>query len=54
MVQKSDPYENVITERINGILKYDIDKFEYKKDFDQTNRRCINKLTPHLSNHYLA
>lgn len=29
MTQESDPYENAIAERINGILKqeYDIDKF---------------------------
>lgn len=60
MTQESDPYENAIAERINGILKqeYDIDKF----DVDLKTRKILvkqvvkvyNELRPHLSNHYLT
>lgn len=60
MTQESDPYENAIAERINGILKqeYDIDKF----NVDLITRKILvkqaimlyNEFRPHLSNHYLT
>lgn len=60
MTQESDPYENAIAERVNGILKqeYEIDKF----NVDLKTRRILvkqavkkyNELRPHLSNHYLT
>ena len=60
MTQNSDPYENAVAERINGILKqeFDIDKY----DLETKLRRKIvnesidiyNKIRPHFSNHYLT
>jgi transposase InsO family protein len=60
MTQNSDPYENAIAERVNGILKqeFDIDKY----DIQTALRRKIvneaigiyNELRPHFSNHYLT
>ena len=60
MTQNSDPYENAVAERINGILKqeFDIDKY----DLETLPRRKIvdesieiyNELRPHFSNHYLT
>ena len=43
MTQESDPYENAIAERINGILKqeYDIDKF----NVDLNTRKILVKQT---------
>jgi len=60
MTQNSDPYENAVAERVNGILKqeFDIDKY----DIETSLRRTIvneaigiyNELRPHFSNHYLT
>ncbi|STC93336.1 Integrase core domain [Chryseobacterium carnipullorum] len=60
MTQNSDPYENAVAERVNGILKqeFDIDKY----DIETSLRRKIvneaigiyNELRPHFSNHYLT
>jgi putative transposase len=60
MTQNSDPYENAVAERVNGILKqeFDIDKY----DIATSLRRKIvneaigiyNELRPHFSNHYLT
>ncbi|WP_228442256.1 integrase core domain-containing protein [Chryseobacterium nematophagum] len=60
MTQESDPYQNAIAERINGILKqeYDIDNF----NVDLITRKILvkqaiilyNECRPHLSNHYLT
>ena len=60
MTQNSDPYENAVAERINGILKqeFDIDKY----DVETKLRRKIvdesigiyNEIRPHFSNHYLT
>ncbi|MCQ9635020.1 IS3 family transposase [Chryseobacterium sp. WG14] len=60
MTQNSDPYENAVAERVNGILKqeFDIDKY----DIDTSMRRKIvdqsisvyNEFRPHFSNHYLT
>ena len=60
MTQESDPYENAIAERINGILKqeYDIDKFNVdlktRKILVKQAVKVYNELRPHLSNHYLT
>lgn len=60
MTQESDPYENAIAERINGILKqeYDIDKFNVdlntRKVLVKQAIKVYNELRPHLSNHYLT
>ncbi|MCU7617073.1 IS3 family transposase [Chryseobacterium sp. PBS4-4] len=60
MTQNSDPYENVVAERINGILKqeFDIDKYDLKtplrrKIVDES-IEIYNELRPHFSNHYLT
>lgn len=60
MTQNSDPYENAVAERVNGILKqeFDIDKY----DIETSMRRKIvdqaidiyNEFRPHFSNHYLT
>lgn len=60
MTQESDPYENAIAERINGILKqeYDIDKFNVdlntRKILVKQTVKIYNELRPHLSNNYLT
>ena len=60
MTQESDPYENAIAERVNGILKheYDIDKFNVdlniRKILVKQTVKVYNELRPHLSNHYLT
>ena len=60
MTQESDPYENAIAERVNGILKqeYDIDKFNIdlnkRKILVKQAVKVYNELRPHLSNHYLT
>lgn len=60
MTQASDPYENAIAERINGILKqeYNIDKFNVdlntrKKLVDDV-VKLYNEKRPHYSNYYLT
>jgi transposase InsO family protein len=60
MTQNSDPYENAVAERINGILKqeFDIDKYDLKtplrrKIVDES-IEIYNELRPHFSNHYLT
>lgn len=60
MTQESDPYENAIAERINGILKqeYDIDKFNVdlntRKKLVDNIVKIYNEKRPHYSNHYLT
>ncbi len=60
MTQESDPYQNAIAERINGILKqeYDIDKFNVdlntRKILVKQTVKVYNELRPHLSNHFLT
>ena len=60
MTQNSDPYENAVAERINGILKqeFDIDKYNVET---KLRRKIVNKsieiyneIRPHFSNHYLT
>ena len=60
MTQNSDPYENAVAERINGILKqeFDIDKFDIetkiKRKIVDESIKIYNDLRPHFSNHYLT
>ena len=60
MTQNSDPYENAVAERVNGILKqeFEIDKFEVetslrRKIVDES-IEIYNELRPHFSNYYLT
>ncbi|MFJ1389725.1 transposase [Capnocytophaga canimorsus] len=60
MTQESDPYQNAIAERINGILKqeYDIDKFnvnlQCRKKLVADVVKIYNEKRPHFSNHFLT
>ena len=60
MTQYSDPYENAVAERINGILKqeFNIDKFDVetkiKRKIVEESIEIYNELRPHFSNHYLT
>ena len=60
MTQNSDPYENAIAERINGILKQEfaIDKYaldtKIKRKLVEESVYKYNHLRPHFSNHYLT
>ena len=60
MTQNSDPYENAVAERINGILKqeFNIDKFDVetkiKRKIVEESIEIYNDLRPHFSNHYLT
>ena len=58
--QNSSPYENVVAERINGILK---DEFGFDGVFDDLEQAekqlekavyIYNEIRPHWSNHFLA
>ena len=60
MTQNSDPYQNAVAERINGILKqeFSIDKYDVetklrRKIVDES-IEIYNELRPHFSNHYLT
>ena len=60
MTQNSDPNENAVAERINGILKQEFYIDKYNKDFPimkQIIKETIaiyNEKRPHLSNHMLT
>jgi transposase InsO family protein len=60
MTQNSDPYENAVAERINGILKqeFNIDKYNHDLPIMQQIIRetveIYNEKRPHLSNHMLT
>ena len=60
MTQNSDPYENAVAERINGILKqeFNIDKFDVetkiKRKIVEESIEIYNEFRPHFSNHYLT
>lgn len=60
MTQNSDPYENAVAERINGILKqeFDIDKYDLetplRRKIVDDSIEIYNELRPHFSNHYLT
>jgi putative transposase len=60
MTQNSDPYENAVAERINGILKqefminsYHLDLYLMKKLVGETINK-YNQIRPHGSNHMLT
>ena len=60
MTQNSDPYENAVADRINGILKQEFYIDKYNKDLPimkQIIKETIeiyNEKRPHLSNHMLT
>lgn len=60
MTQNSDPYENAVAERINGIFKQEFYIDKYNKDLPimkQIIKETIeiyNEKRPHLSNHMLT
>ena len=60
MTQNSDPYENAIAERINGILKQEFDIDKHNQSLDKMKiivRNAIeiyNNIRPHYSNHMLT
>ena len=60
MTQNSDPYENAVAERINGILKQEFSIEKYNKDLPimkQIIKETVaiyNQKRPHLSNHMLT
>ena len=60
MTQNSDPYENAVAERINGILKQEfmIDKYSLKtKIINQVVKESVaiyNEIRPHYSNYMLT
>lgn len=60
MTQNSDPYENAVAERVNGILKQEfrIDKYNQKAEIMQKIVKeainIYNQIRPHYSNHMLT
>ena len=60
MTQNSDPYENAVAERINGILKHEFYIDKYNKDLPIMKQiiketvNIYNQKRPHLSNHMLT
>jgi len=60
MTQNSDPYENAVAERINGILKQEFYIDKYNKDLPVMKQiiketvAIYNGKRPHLSNHMLT
>ena len=60
MTQNSDPYENAVAERINGILKQEFHIDKHNKDLPimkQIIKETVaiyNEKRPHLSNHMLT
>ena len=60
MTQNSDPYENAVAERINGILKqeFSIDKYNKElpimKQIIKETVAIYNEKRPHFSNHFLT
>jgi putative transposase len=60
MTQNSDPYENAVAERINGILKQEFYIDKYNKDLTVMKQiiketiHIYNEKRPHLSNHMLT
>lgn len=60
MTEQSDPYENAVAERVNGILKDEFgldDRFEDIEQLRLQTKQAIelyNKYRPHISNHMLT
>ena len=60
MTEKYDPYENVIAERVNGVLKQefdiarDIGNLDIKNHLIKNSIEIYNNKRPHLSNQMLT
>ena len=60
MTEKYNPYEHVIVERINGILKqefnlaWNVEHLSIKKGLIENAIKMYNSVRPHLSNHMLT
>lgn len=60
MTQNSDPYENAVAERINGILKQEFKIDQYNLDLREMKKlvkesiQTYNEKRPHLSNYLLT
>ncbi|MDN3691177.1 integrase core domain-containing protein [Chryseobacterium tructae] len=60
MTQNSDPYENAVAERVNGILKHEfnIDRHHInhalRRKLVEESIEIYNELRPHFSNYYLT
>jgi putative transposase len=60
MTQNSDPYENAVAERINGILKQEFKIDKYNQTTEITNQivkesvTIYNEIRPHYSNYMLT
>ena len=60
MTQNSDPYENAVAERINGILKQEFDIDKFNKDLPimkllvKNAIEIYNQKRPHYSNYMLT
>jgi putative transposase len=60
MTQNSDPYENAVAERVNGILKQEFMIDKYNQDLDIMKHivkeaiNTYNQLRPHYSNYMLT
>lgn len=60
MTEQSDPYENAVAERVNGILKDEFGLDSRFEDVSQLHKQTdqaidmYNNLRPHLSNHMLT
>ncbi|MEY8761794.1 IS3 family transposase [Chryseobacterium tongliaoense] len=58
MTENSDPYENAVAERLNGILKYEFGLVDTFEDFKNLSRQleqsiyCYNNFRPHFSLNY--
>ena len=50
MTEKGDPYENAIAERVNGILKDDVDLDKVFEDHQQA-LIAVNRIIPIYNNH---
>ncbi|MEL1252282.1 integrase core domain-containing protein [Flavobacterium sp. DGU38] len=59
MTQNSDPYQNAVTERINGILKQEFSIDRYNQTTQITNQIvkeavAYNEIRPHYSNYMIT
>lgn len=58
MTENSDPYENAVAERVNGILKHEFGLIETFENFQNLSRQLeqsiyyYNNVRPHFSLHY--
>ncbi|WP_313097370.1 integrase core domain-containing protein [Empedobacter sp.] len=60
MIEKGDPYENAMAERVNGMIKMEFNLYESSLGFDQTkikvnnSLKSYNELRPQVSCDYLT